>query len=239
MQGRPTTVQRQRAGRRYRASLGTMACRRPRTHRWTRHRRAWPAPAAGTRPARATIRSSGGWDGRRSNPRLLQGAARWTAPGRAGFRASSLEARLLALRARGHAATGNSAACTDDLRRAERVLVSTPADAGSPWASSYDGASLAVDTARCLPHVVMNALIRASAAGSRTQPRLGAADPGVDPHRPASPGGSVRGRPAGARCDDGTRLGPGVPATGGSPTGSNRTGAADRWMTSCGVCARS
>jgi hypothetical protein len=64
-----------------------------------------------------------------------------------------LEARLLALRARGHATTGDSAASLDDLRRAERVLASTPADAASPWASNYDGASLAVDTARCLHRI--------------------------------------------------------------------------------------
>lgn len=64
-----------------------------------------------------------------------------------------LEARLLALQARGHAATGDSAACLDDLRRTERVLASSPAGTASPWASSYDEASLAVDTARCLHQI--------------------------------------------------------------------------------------
>jgi DNA-binding XRE family transcriptional regulator len=61
-----------------------------------------------------------------------------------------LEARLLALRARGHAATGDSASCLVDLGRAERVLASSPTKVASPWVSSYDAASLAVDTARCL-----------------------------------------------------------------------------------------
>jgi transcriptional regulator with XRE-family HTH domain len=64
-----------------------------------------------------------------------------------------LEARLLALQARSHAAAGNSAACLADLRRAERVLSGVPVESASPWVSSYDGASLAVDTARCLARI--------------------------------------------------------------------------------------
>ncbi len=64
-----------------------------------------------------------------------------------------LEARLLALRARGHAAIGDSATCLDVLRRAERVLGSAQTARTSPWVSSYDSASLAIDTARCLHRI--------------------------------------------------------------------------------------
>jgi transcriptional regulator with XRE-family HTH domain len=65
-------------------------------------------------------------------------------------RHSGLQARLLALRARGHAAVADSAACREDLRGAERMLEGVPSPASSPWANGYDAASLAVDTARCL-----------------------------------------------------------------------------------------
>lgn len=64
-----------------------------------------------------------------------------------------LEARLLALRARGHAAAGDSAACLDVVGRAERVLVTAPMGTASPWVSCYDSASLAIDTARCLHRI--------------------------------------------------------------------------------------
>jgi len=67
-----------------------------------------------------------------------------------GGRNPGLEARLLALQARGHAAAGDAGACIKDLRRAERVLASKSAKPTSPWATNYDDASLAVETARCL-----------------------------------------------------------------------------------------
>ncbi|GAB1693388.1 helix-turn-helix domain-containing protein [Krasilnikovia sp. M28-CT-15] len=64
-----------------------------------------------------------------------------------------LEARLLALRARGHAATGDADACLDDLRRAEAALERPLPQSTSLWANNYDAASLAVDTARCLHQI--------------------------------------------------------------------------------------
>ncbi len=61
-----------------------------------------------------------------------------------------LEARLLAMQARGHAAARDHDGCIQHLHRAERVLATTPAEAPSPWASSFDEASLAAEAARCL-----------------------------------------------------------------------------------------
>ncbi|HET8657467.1 MAG TPA: helix-turn-helix domain-containing protein [Micromonosporaceae bacterium] len=61
-----------------------------------------------------------------------------------------LQARLLAMQARGHAATGRQDLCLDTLRQAERVLASSLGGLLSPWVSTFDEASLAVETARCL-----------------------------------------------------------------------------------------
>lgn len=134
-----------------------------------------------------------------------------------------LEARLLALQARGHAAIGDSAACLDDLRRAERVLAGAPAEAGSPWASGYDDAALAVDTARCLrrvghleaaqTHVEQVIRLRPpDRVRSRALAQLILVSILIAQHRPEEACGVA----AGARRDGGARLGPGVPATGGS-----------------------
>jgi hypothetical protein len=57
-------------------------------------------------------------------------------------------ARLLAMQARGHAALRDGARCQGDLRQAERVLATQPADP-SPWVSAFDEASLAAEAARC------------------------------------------------------------------------------------------
>src|SRR5205823_722441 len=60
-----------------------------------------------------------------------------------------VEARLLAMQARGHAALRNHDRCTEQLREAERMLVGTPREEPSPWVSSFDEASLATEAARC------------------------------------------------------------------------------------------
>jgi transcriptional regulator with XRE-family HTH domain len=61
-----------------------------------------------------------------------------------------LEARLLAMQARSHAADRDDDRCIEQLRTAERVLAAPPTTAPSPWASTFDEASLAAEAARCL-----------------------------------------------------------------------------------------
>ena len=61
----------------------------------------------------------------------------------------AVEARLLAMQARGYAASNQDQACGQQLRRAERVLASAPDEAPSPWVSHFGQASLAAEAARC------------------------------------------------------------------------------------------
>lgn len=68
---------------------------------------------------------------------------------RAGAPHPAVEARLLAMQARGYAALGEDAACGQQLRKAEKVLTGAPDDAPSPWVSPFDHASLAAEAARC------------------------------------------------------------------------------------------
>ena len=70
----------------------------------------------------------------------------------AGPRHPGLEARLLALEARGVAAKGKSspADCAQLLLRAEGMLDNSPDEPVSPWVSHFDGGSLASETVRCM-----------------------------------------------------------------------------------------
>lgn len=68
----------------------------------------------------------------------------------AGPRHDGMKARLYAMQARGHAANRDGDLCLEVLRRAERALAQPPSDSASPWVSTFDEASLAVETARCL-----------------------------------------------------------------------------------------
>jgi transcriptional regulator with XRE-family HTH domain len=63
-----------------------------------------------------------------------------------------LEARLLALEARGLAgqASKDSTACTGLLARAEQALTETPHETPSPWVSRFDEGSLASEAVRCM-----------------------------------------------------------------------------------------
>ncbi len=63
-----------------------------------------------------------------------------------------LEARLLALEARGFAGQDNKDAdkCVKLLLRAEKTLENTPAEPPSPWVSHFDEGSLASEAARCM-----------------------------------------------------------------------------------------
>lgn len=61
----------------------------------------------------------------------------------------SIEARLLAMQARGHAAGGEHSRCVRRLHQAEQLLSTTPSEALSPWVSTFDEASLATEAARC------------------------------------------------------------------------------------------
>jgi tetratricopeptide (TPR) repeat protein len=61
-----------------------------------------------------------------------------------------LEARLLAMQARGFAALRRADDCTQLLHQAERVLTLPHAEQPSPWVSRFDEASLASEAARCL-----------------------------------------------------------------------------------------
>ncbi|MFV2019657.1 DNA-binding protein [Micromonospora sp. LOL_023] len=67
-----------------------------------------------------------------------------------GPRLPELEARLLAMQARGYAALRRPAKCTQLLIEAERVLEAEPAEKRSPWISHFDEGSLANEAARCL-----------------------------------------------------------------------------------------
>ena len=58
-----------------------------------------------------------------------------------------LEARLLAMQARGLAAQRDGTRCMDALRQAEHALTGEPPP--SPWVSGFDEASLAAEAARC------------------------------------------------------------------------------------------
>jgi tetratricopeptide (TPR) repeat protein len=68
---------------------------------------------------------------------------------RAGAPHPAVEARLLAMQARGYAALGEDAACGQQLRKAEKVLAGAPDEGPSPWVSPFDHASLAAEAARC------------------------------------------------------------------------------------------
>ena len=68
----------------------------------------------------------------------------------AGSHNSELQARLLAMEARGFAALGQPAECGQLLDRAEQAL-SAPADEPlSQWVSRFDEGSLAIEAARCM-----------------------------------------------------------------------------------------
>jgi len=61
-----------------------------------------------------------------------------------------LQARLLAIQARGHAALRQPRECVQLLTEAEAVLGHSPAEASSPWISHFDEGSLASESARCM-----------------------------------------------------------------------------------------
>ncbi len=67
-----------------------------------------------------------------------------------GPRLLELEARLLAMQARGFAALRRAEDCTQLLLEAERVLEIASAEKRSPWVSHFDEGSLASEAARCL-----------------------------------------------------------------------------------------
>ena len=69
-----------------------------------------------------------------------------------GPRNPGLEARLLALEARGVAANDKSspAECAQLLLRAESTLENPPYEPASPWVSHFDAGSLASETVRCM-----------------------------------------------------------------------------------------
>jgi transcriptional regulator with XRE-family HTH domain len=66
-----------------------------------------------------------------------------------------LQARLLALEARGFAAHDSTGAadCVQLLLRAEKTLDSAPGGPSSPWVSQFDEGSLASEAARCMRHL--------------------------------------------------------------------------------------
>jgi hypothetical protein len=66
-----------------------------------------------------------------------------------------LEARMLALEARGVAAKGHASRgeCSSLLLRAEKALDDVPAEPASPWVSHFDAGSLASEAARCMQQV--------------------------------------------------------------------------------------
>jgi hypothetical protein len=74
---------------------------------------------------------------------------------RTGPASPSLQARTLALEARGMAAKGHAsrAECSSLLIRAEKALEDTPAEPASPWVSHFDAGSLASEAARCMRQV--------------------------------------------------------------------------------------
>lgn len=61
-----------------------------------------------------------------------------------------LEARLLAMQARGLAAIGCAEECAELLRRAEVALGQAADEAPSPWVSGFDEGALANEAARCM-----------------------------------------------------------------------------------------
>lgn len=61
-----------------------------------------------------------------------------------------LEARLLAMQARGLAVLGHADESTQLLRQAESKLVKSAEEAPSPWVSAFDEGAFANETARCL-----------------------------------------------------------------------------------------
>lgn len=63
-----------------------------------------------------------------------------------------LQARLLAMHARGFAALGHREDCTRLLIQAENALDAAHTEQPSPWVSQFDEGSLASETARCLHH---------------------------------------------------------------------------------------
>jgi tetratricopeptide (TPR) repeat protein len=67
-----------------------------------------------------------------------------------GPRQPELEARLLAMQARGFAALRRPDDCTQLLLQAEQTLAVPPAAEPSPWVSRFDEGSLAAEAARCL-----------------------------------------------------------------------------------------
>jgi tetratricopeptide (TPR) repeat protein len=71
---------------------------------------------------------------------------------RTGSAHPGLEARLLALEARGFAGQNNKDAdkCVKLLLRAEKALENAPAEPPSPWVSHFDEGSLASEAARCM-----------------------------------------------------------------------------------------
>ena len=67
-----------------------------------------------------------------------------------GPRQPELEARVLAMQARGFAALRQSTECTKLLVEAEIALAATPGEERSHWTSTFDEGSLASEAARCL-----------------------------------------------------------------------------------------
>lgn len=67
-----------------------------------------------------------------------------------GPRLPELEARLLAMLARGYASLRRADECTNLLLQAEQALGTTPDKERSPWVSHFDEGSLASEAARCL-----------------------------------------------------------------------------------------
>lgn len=61
----------------------------------------------------------------------------------------NLTARLLAMEARGYAARRDAAACARLLGQAENAMGRSPVEP-SPWVATFDAASLASETARCM-----------------------------------------------------------------------------------------
>jgi tetratricopeptide (TPR) repeat protein len=64
-----------------------------------------------------------------------------------------LEARLLAMEARGFAGLQESSECIKLLIHAEKVLDTSPTEPPSPWISRFDMGSLASEAARCMRQI--------------------------------------------------------------------------------------
>jgi transcriptional regulator with XRE-family HTH domain len=65
----------------------------------------------------------------------------------------AVEARLLAMLARGSAVVGREADCTNQLLQAERTLGAKSHEERSPWINDFDEASFAAEAARCFQHL--------------------------------------------------------------------------------------